>query len=98
MLIETDNIITSSQIAAMLGVAPSAVSNWKKRHKDFPEPIFVAPTTQGPPISLYDVEKVLAWYEERFGAIKTEHLDTSIERLEAMKARIERRSNGQGTS
>ncbi|WP_420615957.1 N-6 DNA methylase [Candidatus Palauibacter sp.] len=34
---ETDRV-SVSEVAAMAGVGPSAVSNWRKRHPDFPRP------------------------------------------------------------
>ena len=39
----SDPLITMSQIASLAGVRPSAVSNWRTRHEDFPQPAEIAP-------------------------------------------------------
>lgn len=33
------NLVGVSEIAAMVGMSRQAVSNWRKRHKDFPKPL-----------------------------------------------------------
>jgi hypothetical protein len=33
--------VTAAQVAGMAGVRPSAVSNWRRRHDDFPKPVGV---------------------------------------------------------
>lgn len=48
--------VTSADIARMAGVGRAAVSNWRRRHEDFPEP--VGGTATSPTFSLKDVE---AW-------------------------------------
>jgi hypothetical protein len=48
-----------AEIAARLGVTKPAVSNWKVRHADFPEPLI---TVSGAPI--FSMRQVLAWYRE----------------------------------
>lgn len=57
---DLDDIVTSSEIAKMLGVSNPAVSNYKERHKDFPAPIKVAGKT-----SLYSRKEILEWARSR---------------------------------
>lgn len=48
--------VTSADIARMAGVRPTAVSNWRRRHTDFPEP--VAGTDRSP---RFDLAQIEAW-------------------------------------
>ncbi|HMM49345.1 MAG TPA: helix-turn-helix domain-containing protein, partial [Miltoncostaeaceae bacterium] len=53
--------ITASQIARLAGVSRSAVSNWRRRHADFP-----APLGEGAGASpLFDRAAVERWLHER---------------------------------
>ncbi len=78
-----DALLRSSEIADMLGVNLAAVSNFKKRHADFPEPAYQSGKT-----TLYWTEDVVAWIDKRYGGI-----DKVAENLEAkatnMKAQAE---------
>lgn len=49
--------VSASDIARIAGVRPSAVSNWRRRHADFPGP--VAGTEKSPRFRLSDVEEWL---------------------------------------
>ena len=49
--------VSASDIARIAGVRPSAVSNWRRRHGDFPGP--VAGTEKSPRFRLADVEEWL---------------------------------------
>ena len=49
--------VSASDIARIAGVRPSAVSNWRRRHGDFPGPI--AGTEKSPRFRLSDVEEWL---------------------------------------
>lgn len=49
--------VSASDIARIAGVRPSAVSNWRRRHVDFPGPI--AGTEKSPRFRLSDVEEWL---------------------------------------
>ena len=49
--------VSASDIARIAGVRPSAVSNWRRRHEDFPGP--VAGTEKSPRFRLADVEEWL---------------------------------------
>jgi len=52
-------LITAAAIARLAGVGRAAVSNWRKRHPDFPKP------TGGSPNSpTFDRSEVLTWLEE----------------------------------
>ena len=58
-------VLTAGQIAAWAGVTPSAVSNWRKRHADFP-----APTQEMPGSNLFarpEVEKWLQRHNKPYG-------------------------------
>lgn len=37
--VDVDDLVSVSEIAAMAGVSSSAVSNWSRRHTDFPKPV-----------------------------------------------------------
>lgn len=52
----TDGTVTAAEIGRIAGVSRAAVSNWRKRHDDFPKP--VGGTTTSPSFSLAEVE---AW-------------------------------------
>lgn len=43
MLIESDDLVTVSDIAAEHNVTRAAVSNWAHRHPDFPTPVVDKP-------------------------------------------------------
>lgn len=49
-------MITPIEIARLVGVTRSAVSNWRKRYDDFPKPIH---TYSGVPV--FDRAEVLHW-------------------------------------
>ncbi|GAB3724524.1 N-6 DNA methylase [Nocardiopsis nanhaiensis] len=50
--------VTSADIARLAGVRPAAVSNWRRRHSDFPKP--VGGTGRSPRFDLAEVEAWLA--------------------------------------
>jgi SAM-dependent methyltransferase len=50
--------VTAAEIARLANVGRAAVSNWRRRHDDFPKPV------GGPPTSpLFDLAEVQAWLE-----------------------------------
>lgn len=51
-----ERLMSLREIAEYAGVRPSAVSNWKRRHPDFPVPAEVTSTG-----TLYRSEKVIGW-------------------------------------
>jgi type I restriction enzyme M protein len=67
-------LITAGDIAEIAGVSPSAVSNWKRRHSDFPGEI-----EEG----LYDRSEVVAWLREAGKSVnlEPESTETTIWRL-----------------
>lgn len=71
--IEIDDITTSTELAKLLGVGQSALSNWKVRHENFPAPFKIVGK-----ISLYRKSEVLRWYAK--------HIDDG--RIEAMRALV----------
>lgn len=56
-------LVSSADIAAMIGVSRGAVSNYKKRHPTFPDPAFVDSTGN---VRLYWTEDVESWIVEHF--------------------------------
>lgn len=52
--------VSVGDIAEMAGVRPSAVSNWRRRHKDFPLPVEQA--TGG---DLFELGSVISWLEQK---------------------------------
>lgn len=95
MLIDIDDIVTKSEIAAALGVGPSAVSNWKRRHDDFPKPIKTwGGNNQAGPSELYDMKEVAAWFDLHVrGEMSRERIDAEINRLNKLKESLERGDN-----
>ena len=55
-----EKILSTKEVAELLGYEPSVVSNWKKRYKNFPEPV----ATNRPAVC-YDIEQVIDWIEAR---------------------------------
>lgn len=61
-MIDADDLISSADIAAIFGVTRAAVSNWKRRWSDFPNPVArVGPVKN---IDLYLRSEILAWVEK----------------------------------
>ena len=54
-------LLTSSEVAQAAGVVPSTVSNWRRRHDDFPRPAASGPGGA----DLFDADAVLAWLRRR---------------------------------
>ncbi|MFB9349210.1 N-6 DNA methylase [Streptomyces heliomycini] len=52
--------VTAAEISRIAGVTRATVSNWRRRHEDFPEP---SGGTESSP--LYDLESVRAWLASR---------------------------------
>ncbi|MDF6046434.1 N-6 DNA methylase [Streptomyces sp. JH14] len=81
--------VTAAEISRIAGVTRATVSNWRRRHEDFPEP---SGGTESSP--LYDLESVRAWLASRghaSAATPSEELRTTL-RLHAHG------SGGGGTS
>ena len=55
-----EDLVSLFEIAELAGVSPSAVSNWRKRHADFPEP--VAELRSGP---VFRLPQVRSWLRKR---------------------------------
>lgn len=60
--VEVDDIISSVDIADLLSVSAPAVSNWKLRDKNFPQPF--ATVARGN-TDLYLKSKVVYWYMQK---------------------------------
>ncbi|MBB6119497.1 HsdM family class I SAM-dependent methyltransferase [Nocardiopsis algeriensis] len=56
----SDRHVTAADIARLAGVTRAAVSNWRRRHDDFPSP--AGGTSSSP---LFSLEKVRAWLESQ---------------------------------
>jgi predicted DNA-binding transcriptional regulator AlpA len=52
-------LITAAAIARLAGVGRAAVSNWRKRHPDFPKPVGGSPSSP-----TFDRAEVLTWLKE----------------------------------
>ncbi|WP_327352269.1 N-6 DNA methylase [Streptomyces sp. NBC_01304] len=68
--------VTAAEISRIAGVTRATVSNWRRRHEDFPAP---SGGTESSP--LYDLEPVRAWLESRghtAAANPAEELRTSL--------------------
>jgi type I restriction-modification system DNA methylase subunit len=64
--VQQDATVTAADIARLAGVGRAAVSNWRRRHDDFPEP--VGGTATSPSFSLREIR---AWLEAQ-GKLKHE--------------------------
>jgi type I restriction enzyme M protein len=53
------DVVSLTEIAVLTGVSPAAVSNWRRRHHDFPLPV------RGSSPPAFPSEQVLAWLDER---------------------------------
>jgi tRNA G10 N-methylase Trm11 len=53
-------MVTGSEIARLAGVTRAAVSNWRRRYDDFPEP-----AGGGPNSPLFDLAEIRAWLERQ---------------------------------
>jgi hypothetical protein len=58
-LVPIDDICTTSDIARLLHVGQPAVSNWKKRHADFPKPFALVNEKH---TGLYRKSEIIMWY------------------------------------
>ncbi|MFB4314412.1 class I SAM-dependent DNA methyltransferase [Actinomadura sp. 21ATH] len=54
---QSDATVTAADIARLAGVGRAAVSNWRRRHDDFPEP--VGGTATSPSFSLHEIREWL---------------------------------------
>lgn len=85
MLIETDDVVCGIEIAELAGVTPSAVSNWRKRHADFPLPLVELRT--GPLWARADIE---AWIAGR-SVDEAERTRVAIAQMESRLATLRSR-------
>lgn len=60
------DLMSSGDIAALLGVRASVVSNWRARHESFPKPWAVIADDHTP---VWHRSEVLAWARTRFGSL-----------------------------
>ena len=57
-LIEERGLVPAGELAKLLHVSPPAISNWRKRFSDFPQPVL-----QVYQLKLYIKQEVLDWAE-----------------------------------
>ncbi|BCJ73697.1 SAM-dependent methyltransferase [Catellatospora sp. IY07-71] len=69
--------VTAGDIARLAGVGRAAVSNWRKRYADFPQP--VGGTTASPTFRLVDVEKWLTTHDRMPEQSGAERLWTALQ-------------------
>lgn len=60
------DILALSDVADLLGMAPTAVANWRKRYPDFPKPFAVVSRGKTP---LFDRREVIEWWKQRTPAL-----------------------------
>ncbi|MFB9730040.1 N-6 DNA methylase [Haloechinothrix salitolerans] len=79
-----DSLVTASEVAKLAGVGRAAVSNWRRRYADFPDP--VGGTGSSPTFRYADVERWLREQgrlavsptDELWRALDTGHQDTDV--------------------
>jgi N-6 DNA Methylase len=74
-----DATVTAADIARLAGVGRAAVSNWRKRHDDFPQP--VGGTATSPSFSLTEVQEWLRAQGKLAGAPVDEQLWQELRKL-----------------
>ena len=75
------DLLTAGQIATLAGVSPSAVSNWRKRHADFPMPAHEIPG--GDLFARRGIEKWLRRHNKPYGPQVTKEPDEGPRRPRA---------------
>jgi hypothetical protein len=73
-------VVTATEIARIAGVGPAAVSNWRRRHPDFPAPI--GGTASSPQFSL---EAVTDWLRSQGKKVAVPLAEEVWRRLEALR-------------
>lgn len=73
--------VTSADIARIAGVQPTAVSNWRRRHDDFPQP--VGGTDRSPRFDLGQVEEWLSIHRQVPGIDPDQRLWQALDSLRA---------------
>lgn len=71
--------VTAADIARLAGVRRAAVSNWRRRHDDFPRP--VGGTASSP---LFSLPEVQAWLAGRGRPVELAPIDLAWQRLRAL--------------
>ncbi|MEV1091608.1 N-6 DNA methylase [Streptomyces microflavus] len=76
----SDAVVTAAEIARIAGVGPAAVSNWRKRHPDFPAP--AAGTASSPQFLL---DEVVAWLDRHGRSFTISPVDVLWRRMSALR-------------
>lgn len=71
-LVDVDDLMSAGDIARLVGVRPSAVSNWQRRYPGFPAPVRVWAEEGTGRRALWLKSDVLAWYRQRFAGLLAE--------------------------
>ncbi|WP_160051687.1 N-6 DNA methylase [Nocardiopsis sp. FR26] len=74
--------VSSADIARIAGVKPTAVSNWRRRHEDFPQP--VGGTDRSPRFDLAQVEEWLAAHRQVPGVDPDQRLWQALDSLRSL--------------
>ena len=69
-------VITASDIARLAGMSRAAVSNWRRRYGDFPEP--VGGTASSP---TFDLDEIREWLHHHGKTVETAPTDRALEDL-----------------
>lgn len=65
-MIDPNDLISSSDAATLLGIGRTAISNYKRRHIDFPPP--VASVSNGT-VDLYLRSEIMEWFMNKNPAL-----------------------------
>ncbi|MER7909938.1 N-6 DNA methylase [Streptomyces sp. NPDC096068] len=76
----SDAVVTAAEIARIAGVGPAAVSNWRKRHPDFPTP--VAGTASSPQFSL---DETVEWLRAHGRSVTISPVDVLWQNMNALR-------------
>ena len=79
-----EQLFASSEIAEMFDINLSALSNYKKRHQDFPKPAYSLPSGKG---MLYWRDEIIEWAGKHFG-----DLSAVADQMEARANRMQDRA------
>lgn len=74
-----DATVTAADVARLAGVGRAAVSNWRKRHDDFPQP--VGGTATSPSFSLAEIQEWLRAQGKADASTADEHLWQEIRQI-----------------
>lgn len=81
--VDPNELVSVIDIAMMLGIGQSAVSNWQKRHGDFPEPVVRVSNGH---TALWLRDDILRWHRNR---MTDDERNDAVARLKVMLNALE---------